>query len=110
MAAAVSPAGGAHHSVAEVEAHNHLLEDPPRLVLCQPVVQAALTQEAVQLRAGGEREGAGRQAGGRMCRWATGVQQRRRQEEGGLEDAHITRWSSTVGAAGGGRPIPELPH
>lgn len=41
-----------HHAVAEVEPHNHLLEDPARLILRQPVVQAALAQEAVQLRGG----------------------------------------------------------
>ena len=46
-----------HHAVAEVEAHNHLLEDPARLVLRQPVVQAALAQEAVQLRISGKGEG-----------------------------------------------------
>ena len=45
----------AHHPVAEVQAHDHLLEDPPRLVLRQPVVQAALAQEAVQLRGRGRR-------------------------------------------------------
>ena len=76
-----------HHPVAEVEAHNHLLEDPARLILRQPVVQAALAQEAVQL----HRQAGGR-AGGRAEQGGQGKEEDRKEPVGMRQSCRCWCW------------------